>query len=61
MDWIEGKPLGEIFKGESLSQPERNRLGQALWDFYHYQIHTLRRMHADPHPGNFIITPENGN
>jgi predicted unusual protein kinase regulating ubiquinone biosynthesis (AarF/ABC1/UbiB family) len=27
-----------------------------MWDFYHYQIHTLRSLHADPHPGNFIIT-----
>lgn len=58
MDWIEGKPLGEIFKADSLSQSERNRLGQALWDFYHFQIHALRSLHADPHPGNFIITPE---
>jgi predicted unusual protein kinase regulating ubiquinone biosynthesis (AarF/ABC1/UbiB family) len=59
MDWIEGKPLGEIFKNAALSQQERNELGQALWDFYHYQIHSLRALHADPHPGNFIITPEN--
>lgn len=58
MDWIEGKPLGEIFKADSLTQVERNRIGQALWDFYHFQIHTLRSLHADPHPGNFIITPE---
>ncbi len=59
MDWIEGNMLGEVFKGNKLSQKERNRLGQALWDFYHYQIHTLRSLHADPHPGNFIITPDN--
>jgi len=58
MDWIEGKPLGEIFKADSLSQSERNKLGQALWDFYHFQIHTLRSLHADPHPGNFIITAD---
>lgn len=58
MDWIEGKMLGEVFKNNTLSQTERNLLGQALWDFYHYQIHTLRSLHADPHPGNFIITPD---
>lgn len=58
MDWIEGKPLGEVFKSNSLTQEQRNCLGQALWDFYHYQIHTLSALHADPHPGNFIITPE---
>jgi predicted unusual protein kinase regulating ubiquinone biosynthesis (AarF/ABC1/UbiB family) len=56
MDWIEGKPLGEFLKSGSLTQSESNLLGQAMWDFYHYQIHTLRSLHADPHPGNFIIT-----
>jgi predicted unusual protein kinase regulating ubiquinone biosynthesis (AarF/ABC1/UbiB family) len=33
-------------------------LGQAMWDFYHYQMHNLKSVHADPHPGNFIITPD---
>ncbi|HPW64482.1 MAG TPA: AarF/UbiB family protein, partial [Cyclobacteriaceae bacterium] len=58
MDWIEGKMLGEVFKTATPSVADRNKIGQALWDFYHYQIHTLRSLHADPHPGNFIITPE---
>jgi predicted unusual protein kinase regulating ubiquinone biosynthesis (AarF/ABC1/UbiB family) len=26
-------------------------VGQALWDFYMYQIHILKKVHADPHPG----------
>lgn len=55
MDWLDGKPLGDLRPGE-LTRDERLRLGQALWDFYHYQIHVLRKVHADPHPGNFIIT-----
>jgi len=29
--------------------------GQALWDFYMYQMHVLKAVHADPHPGNFLI------
>ena len=58
MDWIDGKPLGEFIKSGSLTRSESHRLGQALWDFYHYQIHTLRSLHADPHPGNFIITED---
>ena len=36
-----------------------NQLGQALWDFYMYQIHILRKVHADPHPGNFLVSPDN--
>ena len=57
MDWIEGRPLGEVLN-TSIPQGERNKLGQALWDFYHFQMHTLKAVHADPHPGNFIITKD---
>jgi predicted unusual protein kinase regulating ubiquinone biosynthesis (AarF/ABC1/UbiB family) len=58
MDWLEGKPLGEFLKTEKWSQKVGNNLGQALWDFYHFQIHQLKSLHADPHPGNFIITED---
>jgi predicted unusual protein kinase regulating ubiquinone biosynthesis (AarF/ABC1/UbiB family) len=57
MDWLEGKPLGQALT-EEIPQEARNTLGQAMWDFYHFQMHTLRAVHADPHPGNFIITPD---
>ncbi len=55
MDWLEGKPLGEVLKSE-LPEGKGDVLGQAMWDFYHFQMHTLKAVHADPHPGNFIIT-----
>lgn len=55
MDWLEGKHLNEWIKTNP-SQAERNKIGQALWNFYEYQIHWLKSVHADPHPGNFIIT-----
>ncbi len=57
MDWLEGKHLREFLKTNP-SQALRNRIGQALWDFYNFQQHELRAVHADPHPGNFMITPE---
>lgn len=57
MDWIEGKMLGEI-KDVLLPKGKANEIGQALWDFYHFQMHTLKAMHADPHPGNFILTDD---
>jgi predicted unusual protein kinase regulating ubiquinone biosynthesis (AarF/ABC1/UbiB family) len=57
MDWIEGKPLGEILK-KPIVKEIGCQLGQALWDFYHFQMHTLKAMHADPHPGNFIVTTD---
>jgi predicted unusual protein kinase regulating ubiquinone biosynthesis (AarF/ABC1/UbiB family) len=57
MDWIEGKPLGDIAM-DQLPAGVGTKLGQAMWDFYHYQMHKLKSVHADPHPGNFIITPD---
>ncbi|MBA4054735.1 MAG: ABC transporter [Marivirga sp.] len=57
MDWLEGKPLGEVLNAP-LPQEASNKLGQAMWDFYHFQMHTLKAVHADPHPGNFIITKD---
>ncbi|TRX50013.1 phosphotransferase [Fulvivirga sp. M361] len=58
MDWIEGVHLKE-WLAQNPSQKEKDKIGQALWDFYAFQIHVLKQVHADPHPGNFIITPDN--
>ena len=54
MSWLDGEPIGEWMKKDQ-SQIERDKLGQTLWDFYMFQMHKLKMMHADPHPGNFII------
>lgn len=56
MDWLDGLHLKEFLKTNP-SQELRNKIGQALWDFYNFQQHELRAVHADPHPGNFMITP----
>jgi predicted unusual protein kinase regulating ubiquinone biosynthesis (AarF/ABC1/UbiB family) len=55
MDWMEGEHLSEFTKGNT-DTALANQLGQALWDFYMYQMHVLKRVHADPHPGNFLVT-----
>lgn len=57
MDWMEGEHLSE-FTAYNTDQDKANTLGQALWDFYMFQMHTLRKVHADPHPGNFLISKE---
>ena len=57
MDWIEGMHIKEFLKTNP-SQALCNKIGQALWDFYNFQQHELRAVHADPHPGNFLITPD---
>ncbi|MDA7558899.1 AarF/UbiB family protein [Flavobacteriaceae bacterium] len=55
MDWMQGIHLSE-FTAENTDKQNSNIIGQALWDFYMYQIHVLRKVHADPHPGNFLIS-----
>lgn len=56
MDWKDGVHLSEF---KTNNEEVRTKLGQALWDFYMFQIHKLKKVHADPHPGNFMISPEN--
>ncbi|MDQ8012253.1 MAG: AarF/UbiB family protein [Flavobacterium nitrogenifigens] len=54
MDWMTGIHLSE-FTAKNTDKEAGDKLGQALWDFYMYQIHVLRKVHADPHPGNFLV------
>jgi predicted unusual protein kinase regulating ubiquinone biosynthesis (AarF/ABC1/UbiB family) len=54
MDWLKGQHLRE-FLSTNPDQKTKDRVGQALWDFYNFQQHKLRAVHADPHPGNFLV------
>ncbi len=54
MDWLQGFHLKEFLQ-RNPSQEARNKIGQALWDFYQFQVHQLKKVHADPHPGNFLM------
>ena len=55
MDWMNGQHLSE-FNAHNTNQELSNTIGQALWDFYMHQLHNLRKVHADPHPGNFLVS-----
>ena len=55
MDYMNGKHLSE-FTAVNEDKVLANRIGQALWDFYMFQIHNLKKVHADPHPGNFLVS-----
>lgn len=58
MDWMSGIHISEFAKNNT-DQVVADKIGQSLWDFYMYQIHILRKVHADPHPGNFLVNEEN--
>jgi len=55
MDWMNGEHLSE-YVSHANKQEDLDRIGQALWDFFMYQIHILKKVHADPHPGNFLVS-----
>lgn len=55
MDWMHGKHLS-TFCAENSDEIKADKIGQTLWDFYMFQIHKLRKVHADPHPGNFLVS-----
>jgi predicted unusual protein kinase regulating ubiquinone biosynthesis (AarF/ABC1/UbiB family) len=54
MEWLDGLHLKD-FLSTNPSQAVRDKIGQSLWDFYEYQIHNMMQVHADPHPGNFLM------
>ncbi|MFN3640483.1 MAG: ABC1 kinase family protein, partial [Flavobacterium sp.] len=57
MDWMTGQHLSEFAKTNT--NPETgNKVGQAMWDFYMFQMHVLKQVHADPHPGNFLVNDD---
>jgi len=47
-DWLASNP----------EQSERNRIGQLLFDFFWYSVFQLKKINADPHPGNFLFLPD---
>jgi predicted unusual protein kinase regulating ubiquinone biosynthesis (AarF/ABC1/UbiB family) len=54
MDWLPGLHLDEFLKTNP-TQEIRDKIGQAMWNFYEFQVHTHKAVHADPHPGNFLM------
>ncbi len=57
MDWMNGMHLSEFTKTNK-DKTLANKIGQTLWDFYMFQMHELKTVHADPHPGNFLVSPQ---
>ena len=57
MDFMKGEHLS-VFTKHNNDKKKSNQLGQALWDFYMFQIHILKKVHADTHPGNFLINED---
>lgn len=56
--WIEGQTF-DAWLGTNPAQAERDRIGKALYEFYIVSLYRHGMFNADPHPGNYVITPTN--
>ena len=54
MSFIEGAPL-RSFLMEKPSAAIRNLVGERLVEMYYTQLHWLKALHADHHPGNYLF------
>lgn len=54
MSFIEGAPLRNWLM-EKPSAAVRNLVGERLVEMYHTQLHWLKALHADQHPGNYLF------
>lgn len=55
--FVPGLPL-QAWLATQPPQALRDQAGQHLWDWFMYCIFGLGRVHADPHPGNFLFAPD---
>lgn len=55
-EWVEGTPLSQIIAAGS--QDERDEAASLYLEFLLRAPNRARLLHADPHPGNFRITPD---
>jgi len=54
MEMLNGQHLDKWLNNKP-NQQQRNALGQKLFDFFWYSALTLKKIHADPHPGNYLV------
>jgi predicted unusual protein kinase regulating ubiquinone biosynthesis (AarF/ABC1/UbiB family) len=57
-DWLDGEPLSKHIHDDALTAERRNRIGAALVHVIYAGPELTGLMHADPHPGNFMLLPD---
>jgi predicted unusual protein kinase regulating ubiquinone biosynthesis (AarF/ABC1/UbiB family) len=57
MQHLEGLHL-EPWLATNPTQTQRDHFGQLLYDWFWHSVRQLGRLHADPHPGNFLFMPD---
>jgi predicted unusual protein kinase regulating ubiquinone biosynthesis (AarF/ABC1/UbiB family) len=55
-EWVDGTPLAAIIRDGDA--PLRNKVGRLLAEFHYSSPARAGLLHADPHPGNFMLTSD---
>lgn len=55
-EWVTGTPFAEIIANGS--QEQRDEAGRLLAEFHFSSPERVGLLHADPHPGNFMVLPD---
>lgn len=58
MSWLSGGKHLKDWLATNPTQEQKNQAAQIIWNLYEYQVHALKRVNADPHPGNFLFMPD---
>jgi predicted unusual protein kinase regulating ubiquinone biosynthesis (AarF/ABC1/UbiB family) len=56
--WLDGEPLSARIHDDELSQERRDRIGACLVHAIYAGPERAGLLHADPHPGNFMLLPD---
>jgi predicted unusual protein kinase regulating ubiquinone biosynthesis (AarF/ABC1/UbiB family) len=56
MEYVEGRRLSDYL--QTADEAERRRIGRNLILAYVHMVHEHGALHADPHPGNFLVDEE---
>nr|CAA6804358.1 MAG: Ubiquinone biosynthesis monooxygenase UbiB [uncultured Thiotrichaceae bacterium] len=59
IEFCQGKHLDD-WLADNPSQALRDEVGQRLYDLFIHSVLELRRLHADPNPGNYLIQADGG-
>ncbi len=57
MEKLDGLHL-DAWLATAPDQAQRDHFGQLLFDWFWFSVCELGRLHADPHPGNFLFMPD---
>lgn len=55
-EYIDGAPLSTAF--DWADQTRKDRLGEVLWRFFFGSFYRFMLFSADPHPGNYLLLPD---